>query len=130
VQRGLPVQKLVRHFGREGLSWRISEALRSMVVFREWNLLSDLRRLGEFDIVFCRNVLIYFDRPTRRRVLEAIAGQLAPDGLLYLGGTETLIGLSDQWTKTGQPGVYAYRGLTSCRPPRELQNEQIALPVG
>jgi chemotaxis protein methyltransferase CheR len=130
VQRGLPVQKLVRHFRRDGLSWRISEALRSMVVFREWNVLADLRPLGEFDIVFCRNVLIYFDRPTRMRVLDAIAGQLAPDGRLYLGGTETLIGLSDRWTKAGEPGVYAYRGLTPGRAPRELQNEQIPVPVG
>lgn len=108
VQRGLPVQMLVRHFRKEGANWRISEALRAMATFREFNLLDDLRPLGQFDVVFCRNVLIYFDQPTKRRVLEAIARQMQPDGLLYLGGAETVLGITDRFVAApGERGVYA-----------------------
>ena len=67
VQRGLPVQLLMRHFRKEENGWRISEAIRGMVQYREWNLLGDLRPLGQFDVVFCRNVLtISISRPRRR----------------------------------------------------------------
>jgi len=97
VQRGLPMQYLVKYFRKDGLNWRLSEAIRSTVTFREWNLLADPRPLGEFDLVFCRNVLIYFDRPTKTRVLEAIARQMAPDGMLYLGGAETVLGITDKF---------------------------------
>ena len=65
-----------------------------MAQFREFNLLGDLRPLGRFDIVFCRNVLIYFDQPTKTRVLEAMAAQMPPDGMLYLGGAETVLGIT------------------------------------
>jgi len=95
VQRGLPMQYLVKYFRKDGTNWRLNDTIRSMVSFREWNLLADPRPLGSFDVVFCRNVLIYFDRPTKTRVLDGIARQLAPDGLLYLGGAETVLGLSD-----------------------------------
>ena len=108
VQRGLPMQYLVKHFRKEGLHWRIADALRDMVMFREWNLLGDLTALGQFDIVFCRNVLIYFDQPTKSRVLDAIVRQMAPDGRLYLGGAETMIGLTDRLAPVpGEAGVYA-----------------------
>jgi chemotaxis protein methyltransferase CheR len=111
VQRGLPVQMLMRHFRKEDTGWRISDALRGMVQFREWNLLADLHGLGQFDIVFCRNVLIYFDQPTKTRVLEAIAGQMPGDGLLYLGGAETVLGITSRFAPlSGERGVY---GLTS-----------------
>jgi chemotaxis protein methyltransferase CheR len=107
VQRGLPMQMLVRHFRKEGAHWRISESLRAMATFREFNLLGDLRPLGQFDVVFCRNVLIYFDQPTKRRVLEAIARQMPPDGLLYLGGAETVLGITDRFVAApGERGVY------------------------
>ena len=108
VQRGLPVQMLVRHFRKDGEMWRIAEDLRAMASFREWNLLGDLRPLGRFDIVFCRNVLLYFDPPTKARVLDAVARQLAPDGVLYLGGAETVLGVSDRFAAVpGDRGVYA-----------------------
>jgi chemotaxis protein methyltransferase CheR len=116
VQRGLPMQNLVRHFRKDGASWRINDVLRGMVTFREWNLLGDLRALGQFDVVFCRNVLIYFDAPTKTRVLEAVAAQLAPDGVLYLGGAETVIGLTDRFVVSpGDRGVYE---LAKRSPPR------------
>lgn len=111
VQRGLPMQHLVKYFRKEGANWRISDTLRGMVKFREWNLLADLRQLGQFDVVFCRNVLIYFDNKTKTRVLAAIAGQMAPDGLLYLGGAETVLGITDRFNVVpGERGVYEQAG--------------------
>lgn len=107
VQRGLPVQMLVKHFRKEENGWRITQALRDSVQFREWNLLSDLRPLGLFDIVFCRNVLIYFDQPTKKRALEAIAAQMAPDGVLFLGGAETVLGITDRFAPLAElQGAY------------------------
>ena len=94
VQRGLPVQMLMKYFKKDESNWRISDQIRGMAQFREFNLLSDLRSLGKFDIVFCRNVLIYFDQPTKARVLEAIAAIMPPDGMLYLGGAETVLGIT------------------------------------
>ncbi|TFZ60763.1 protein-glutamate O-methyltransferase CheR [Methylorubrum sp. Q1] len=95
VQRGLPVQLLVKHFTQIGEQWRISPALAGMVSFRPLNLLSPFEHLGQFDIVYCRNVLIYFDAPTKTEVLERIAKTLAPDGALLLGAAETVIGLTE-----------------------------------
>ncbi len=107
VQRGLPVQMLMRYFKKDESGWRIADAIRSMVQFREYNLLSDLRALGKFDIVFCRNVLIYFDQPTKTRVLEAVAAQMPPDGMLYLGGAETVLGITGRFgPMPSQRGVY------------------------
>ncbi len=108
VQRGLPVQMLMRYFKKDEANWRISDTIRSMVKFREWNLLGDLRALGRFDVVFCRNVLIYFDQPTKARVLDAIAAQMAADGALYLGGAETVLGITPRFAPMpGERGVYA-----------------------
>jgi chemotaxis protein methyltransferase CheR len=107
VQRGLPVQMLMRYFRKDDSNWRIADTIRAMAQFREFNLLSDLRSLGRFDIVFCRNVLIYFDQPTKTRVLEAIAGLMPPDGLLYLGGAETVLGITSRFAPmTNERGVY------------------------
>jgi chemotaxis protein methyltransferase CheR len=112
VQRGLPVQMLLRYFRKEGEQWRIDAAIRAMAAFRVFNLLGDLRPLGRFDIVFCRNVLIYFDPPTKTRVLEAIARQMAPDAVLYLGGAETPVGLTDRFAPVaGTHGAYVLAGL-------------------
>jgi chemotaxis protein methyltransferase CheR len=107
VQRGLPVTMLVKYFNKDGGNWRISDPIRGMANFREWNILGDLRPLGMFDIVFCRNVLIYFDPPTKARALEAIAKQMLPDGLLLLGGAETVLGVTDRFAPmAGDRGVY------------------------
>ena len=107
VQRGLPIQMLVKHFKQQGDKWQIAPNLRQMVSFREWNLLGDLGALGQFDVVFCRNVLIYFDQPTKTKVLEGIARQMPPDGVLYLGGAETVLGITDRFKPVdGQRGLY------------------------
>ncbi len=111
VQRGLPVQYLMKYFTKEDPHWRISPAIRQMAQFREFNLLGDLRPLGRFDIVFCRNVLIYFDQPTKTKVLEAIAGLMPPDGILYLGGAETVLGITGRFAPLpGERGVYGPTG--------------------
>jgi len=107
IQRGLPMQMLVKHFSKEDGQWRVKPKLREAVSFREYNLLADLRPLGIFDIVFCRNVLIYFDPPTKRRVLEAIARQMPADGVLFLGGAETVLGLTEAFRPVpGEGGTY------------------------
>ena len=107
VRRGLTSPLLARHFSPEGTGWRIGQALRAEVEFRTFNLLDDLAPLGTFDVVFCRNVLIYFDAPTKSRVLDAVARRMAPDGVLYLGGTESVTGLTDRLLALpGGRGVY------------------------
>ena len=106
VQRGLPVQMLMRYFRKEE-NGRIGEAIRGMVQYREWNLLADLRPLGQFDVVFCRNVLIYFDQATKAKVLDAVAQQMPGDGLLYLGGAETVLGITSRFAPLAtERGVY------------------------
>ena len=95
VQRGLPVQMLLNHFEQVDEQWRINEKLRGMVQFRQMNLLDDFASLGTFDVIFCRNVLIYFDSATKIAVLERLSQVLARDGFLVLGAAETVIGLSD-----------------------------------
>lgn len=107
VQRGLPPALRARHFVRDGSMWRISPALRQAVMFRVFNLLDDARALGRFDIIFCRNVLIYFDAATKTRVLASLRRVLAPDGALYLGGAETVIGLQTDFVPLAdEAGVY------------------------
>jgi chemotaxis protein methyltransferase CheR len=96
VQRGLPISYLLRYFANEGESWRISEYMRTKVQFEEFNLLTSFNRLGKFDIIFCRNVLIYFDLDMKKDVLRRLSGVLAKDGVLITGSAETVIGLSDQ----------------------------------
>jgi chemotaxis protein methyltransferase CheR len=121
VQRGLPVQMLMRYFKKDELNWRISESIRNMVQFREYNLLADLRSLGKFDIVFCRNVLIYFDQATKGRVLDAIAGLMPPDGLLYLGGAETVLGITPRFAALpNERGVYGVVTPTNTAPSQRI----------
>lgn len=114
VQRGLPIQLLVKHFTQVGGGWQISQAIRSMVEYRYLNLLENFASLGQFDIIFCRNVLIYFDPPTKRGVLERMSRMLAPDGQLYLGGAETVVGITDCFQPVaGQRGSYAVAAKTT-----------------
>lgn len=107
VQRGLPVQMLVKHFEKAGDLWRLSERIRSMVRFQRHNLLEDARVLGKFDIVYCRNVLIYFEGDAKRRTLEMIAGTMAEDGVLFLGAAETTLGITDAFASSpDRRGLY------------------------
>jgi chemotaxis protein methyltransferase CheR len=108
VQRGMPMQLLVKYFKKKDEMWEIDPTIRSMVQYKEWNLLDSLSALGQFDVVYCRNVLIYFDQPTKAKVLEGVAKQMPDDGVLYLGGAETVLGVSQAFKPIpGQRGVYA-----------------------
>lgn len=104
VQRGMSAQKLARYFAKTDMGWKVTDAVRKLVEFRKWNLLDDTRPLGKFDLVFCRNVLIYFDVRTKKKVLDTIWEHLLPGGLLYLGGAETTFGVSDRFVPYG--GAY------------------------
>ena len=117
VQRGLPIDLLVKYFVQDGERWRISDDIRKMVTFKKINLLENLAGMGRFDLVFCRNVLIYFDQPTKTEVLKNIAGLMPDDGFLFLGGAETVLGISDRFAVVdGQRGVYAVEGGTTAMP--------------
>jgi len=107
VQRGLPVQLLVKYFKQDGDKWMIDPSLKAMVKYKEFNLLDKLTPLGKFDVVFCRNVLIYFDQETKSRIMGGISELIPDDGLLFLGGAETVVGITDKFKPVpGQRGVY------------------------
>jgi len=108
VQRGLPINLLLKYFKKEDELWQINQELRSMVMYKELNLLQQFVGMGQFDVVFCRNVLIYFDQPTKSAVLDKIAALMPDDGFLFLGGAETVLGISDKFKPVaGQRGIYA-----------------------
>jgi chemotaxis protein methyltransferase CheR len=94
VQRGLPIQMLVKHFTQVNEMWQLSPEIRAMVQFKQLNLLHDFSHLGGFDIIFCRNVLIYFDQDTKVNVFNRLAKVIEADGFLVLGAAETVVGLS------------------------------------
>jgi len=117
VQRGLPIQLLVKHFTQIGELWQLNADIRSMVQHRQLNLLQDFSQLGMFDVIFCRNVLIYFDQDTKAAIFERLVKQLEPDGMLMLGAAESVVGITDAFkpypekrglyrpnlTRTGRP---------------------------
>ena len=95
VQRGLPIQLLVKYFKQQGELWQINADIRAMVLHRQLNLLHDFAPLGAFDVIFCRNVLIYFDQETKANVFGRLAKIMEPDGYLVLGAAETVVGLTE-----------------------------------
>ncbi|HEX8630728.1 MAG TPA: CheR family methyltransferase, partial [Catenuloplanes sp.] len=111
INRGLPPPKLVRHFQRDGTGWRVSPALRRHITFQQLNLNAALPQLPTFDVVFLRNVLIYFDVATKRSVLRRVTGRMRPDGRLFLGAAETTIGVDDRFERvpTGRTSTYRIR---------------------
>lgn len=107
VQRGLPITMLVKNFTQVGDKWQIAKSVRDQIKFQQFNLLDDMRPLGQFDIIFCRNVLIYFDQPTKTKVLENMVKQMPADGVLYLGGAETVLGITQAFKPMeNQRGLY------------------------
>ncbi|MCG8493620.1 MAG: protein-glutamate O-methyltransferase CheR [Sneathiellales bacterium] len=107
VQRGLPIQLLIKYFQQMGEMWQIDSSIRAMVKFQKTNLLDNLATLGNFDVIFCRNVLIYFDHETKGKVLSQMHKILASDGALFLGGAETVLGICDDFKPvSGLKGVY------------------------
>ncbi|ABD08548.1 MCP methyltransferase, CheR-type [Rhodopseudomonas palustris HaA2] len=97
VQRGLPIQFLVKYFKQTGTMWQLNADVRSMVQFRPFNLLQDFAPLGKFDVIFCRNVLIYFDQATKSDIFNRLMKANEPDGYLFLGAAETVVGLTESY---------------------------------
>ncbi len=97
VQRGVPMPHLVRYFTKRKDQWAVNQNIKSRVDFRQQNLMSDFSQFGVFDVIFCRNVLIYFAPEQKRDVLNRISRCLAPDGYLVLGAAESVIGYSTEF---------------------------------
>ncbi len=107
VQRGLPIQMLMKYFNQVGDQWQLAPEIRSMVKFKEFNLLDSFASLGTFDVIYCRNVLIYFDQPTKKDVLERMRKVVPNDGVIFLGAAETVLGITDAFRPVrGQRGMY------------------------
>jgi len=99
VNRGLPASFLLKYFDRQGLDWQLRNDVRRMVHFEAFDLRSSMRTKGPFDVVFCRNVLIYFDVETKKKILQELRGALFPGGHLLLGSAETTLNLDDQFRR-------------------------------
>lgn len=97
VQRGLPIQYLMKYFTQVGDLWQLKDEIKNMVKYSTFNLLDDMSRMGQFDIIFCRNVLIYFDEKTKGNILGRMDKQLEKDGFLLMGGAETVLGITDKF---------------------------------
>ena len=116
VQRGMPPDLLKKYFTKDGEGWLISEKLRGMVKFRNFNLLQEPSTAGitGLDLIFCRNVLIYFDEATRKKVFAGMAKVMKPGGYLCLGGAETVIGISDAFRiLPGERGLFGVSAAAS-----------------
>jgi chemotaxis protein methyltransferase CheR len=107
VQRGMPTTLLVKYFKQDGADWFINDDIKSMVKFDKFNLLDPMTKYGVIDVVFCRNVLIYFDAETKGKVLAELYNHTAKHGFMFLGGAETVVGISDKFKPmTGERGLY------------------------
>ena len=107
VQRGMPITLLVKYFKQEGAAWCLNDDVKSMVRFEKGNLLKPTDKYGTIDIIFCRNVLIYFDMETKTKVYEELHARVAKYGYLLLGGAETILGVTDKFQPvTDARGLY------------------------
>ena len=115
VQRGLPIQMLVKYFKQDGELWQLNADIRAMVQHRQLNLLQDFSHLGTFDVIFCRNVLIYFDQDTKASIFDRLSKQIEADGVLALGAAESVVGITDAFKpypeRRGMYAPNAARGL-------------------
>ena len=117
VQRGLPIQLLVKHFVQVGDMWQLNADIRSMVQHRQLNLLQDFGHLGSFDIIFCRNVLIYFDQDTKANIFERLSKVVEGDGFMVLGAAESVVGISDAFKPfPDRRGLYRPNAMRSAKP--------------
>ena len=122
VQRGLPIQLLVKHFRQVGELWQISADIRAMVQHRQLNLMQDFSHLGSFDVIFCRNVLIYFDQDTKLGVFNRLAKSLEADGVLALGAAESVVGITDAFKPYPERrGLYRPNPARGARPGAQLK---------
>ncbi len=108
VQRGLPITHLMKYFTQQGDKWAINQELKNMIKYDYFNLLDSMAGLGKFDIIFCRNVLIYFDPPTKKDIMERMYNILSDDGFFFLGGAETVLNITDKFKAVpNSRGLYA-----------------------
>jgi chemotaxis protein methyltransferase CheR len=127
VQRGLPIQMLVKYFKQNGEFWQINPDIRAMVQHRALNLLHDFSQLGTFDVIFCRNVLIYFDQDTKVSIFSRLCKIMEPDGFLVLGAAETVVGLTDAFKPyPDKRGLYQPNDLRIARAPAAAVASRIA----
>lgn len=128
VQRGLPIQMLMSYFTQDEDKWNLKDEIKNMVRYAPFNLLDNMSALGQFDLIFCRNVLIYFDEPTKADILARMRKQLAPDGFLMLGGAETVIGITDEFVPLpNKRGVYVPKDSIYLQSTEDGQNTSQAL---
>ncbi len=118
MNRGMPASQLVRYFQRQGTQWQVSPEIQAMVTFRKGNLAMPFGPIGPFDIVFLRNVLIYFDTATKKAILQRVRSVLRPGGYLVLGSAETTLGIDESWERLaiGRTSVH--------RPPADANNQR------
>ena len=117
VQRGLPIQMLVKHFTQIGDMWQLNPDIRAMVQHRQLNLLQDFGHLGTFDVIFCRNVLIYFDQDTKAGIFERLSKVVEPDGFMVLGAAESVVGISDAFKPYPERrGLYRPNAMRAAKP--------------
>jgi len=110
IQRGLPAQYMTRYFDQIGSGWKVRPEIKRWIEFKRFNLLTNFSMLGQFDIIFCRNILIYFDSASKKKVLDRMAASLAPNGALFLGGGETPLGITDRLIRIeADRGIYYRR---------------------
>jgi chemotaxis protein methyltransferase CheR len=129
VQRGLPIRNLLQHFVQTAGGWQIRPELRRMVSFRVFNLLDDLAPLGQFDVILCRNILIYLDQPTKETLLAKLSAALAPDGVLCLGGPESALGLTNTLVSHPQAAGFLQRGDRSRKNGLAALSDTATLPA-
>jgi len=108
VNRGLPAALLIKHFKRAGTEWQLNESIRRMVRFEPFDLRQSMRRLGPFDAVMCRNVLIYFDVETKKKILEQMHGTLNRGCTLFLGSAEVIPGLEQRFERVSTRDAIYY----------------------
>jgi chemotaxis protein methyltransferase CheR len=107
IQRGLPVTMMLKYFTQDGEDWIANEKLRRMIIFSQHNLVSNNSHLGQFDLILCRNMLMYLDETKRTSVLNSLSENLVSDGYLVLGASETVIGQTEKFvTSTEFRGLY------------------------
>ena len=114
INRGLPAAFLLKYFDRQGTNWRVKESLRKWVRFQELNLIQPWPLIGVMDIVFVRNVLIYFDVATKKKVLSNVISVLRPDGYVFLGGAETPLNIEERLEPLAARRGNCYR-LRACQ---------------
>ncbi len=130
VQRGMPVKYLVKNFKQVGSMWQVNSKIKSSVQYRQFNLLNSFNLLGRFDIIFCRNVLIYFDKETKSDIIERMGKQTNPNCYLVLGASETLVGLNDSFgTVSDARGLYQIKDQAGNKPASTLTKPVSSTPL-